>query len=330
MIFFSKKRKKILILWYTYQKNLGDYYLFKTVQSYAKLWGYDVCGMDIGEPYEKIAKASKKFDYLWFAGGGIIERGVPDIIRNFPLFYEKTNHILYGVTGLSVGNFDYTYYSTQISSWVQNSSFFYARDDYTADLLNSMSKIQKVLPSADVVFAYKDFEIYKASCQKLFGANFRSMPYPDLTGEINWSQWNNMINETVFDEIIGIPDQLDVSQHFSFNFESKYSPQKVVNIISQIDYGIAMRYHVILIAAMMGKVCIPIDYCPKVTRLAEQLGISDLVLHYNEANKFKNIFMLYSQNEDHYKKIVETNVQLLKLKALEMFKTVESIIKQQI
>ena len=115
----------------------------------------------------------------------------------------------------------------------------------------------------------------------------------------------------------------------NFFFEH-YTPQNAVTAISQMDYGIAMRYHVVLIAALMGKICIPIDYCPKVSRLAKQLGIDDLIIHFNEPGELKRIKERYIQNEDHYKKILKTNVDILKDKTQNMFANVERLLKEKL
>jgi polysaccharide pyruvyl transferase WcaK-like protein len=80
---------------------------------------------------------------------------------------------------------------------------------------------------------------------------------------------------------------------------------------------------------MCGKVCIPIDYCPKVSRLASQLGISDLILHYNEANKLPDMINRYKANEEFYKNKVKENVIFLRKEANRMFELVEKIIKER-
>ncbi len=330
MRFFSfMRKKKVLILWYPVDENLGDYYLFNTVRKYAVTWGFDVQDMDVGAPYEGIAEAARKCDWLWFAGGGIIERGIPDIISNFPDFLIKSNHIKYGITGLSIGEFDYSSKSKEISNWVRNSSFFYTRDDYSADVLNSISKSDIVIPSADVVFAYdglkKDYVNYKNEV----GISFRPMPYTDLTGEIDWKLWNDSIQKNIAEKLIGIPDQFDVSRNFDFIYEWDYSPQNAVKVIEQIKFGIAMRYHVILIAARMGKVCIPIDYCPKVARLANQLGISELILHYNQADKLPQVVKHYLDNENSIKDTMSKKVEALEKRAQMMFDSIEHIMKEK-
>ena len=124
MKIIKKSKKSALILWYTIDLNYGDYLIFQTVKGYLKDWGFEVEGIDVGLPYREIAKIARKYDILWFAGGGIIERGIPDIIINFKKFHKKARKIKYGVTGLSIGNFNYSNEIKAIQYWVANASFF--------------------------------------------------------------------------------------------------------------------------------------------------------------------------------------------------------------
>lgn len=322
-MFSLKRKKRVLVLWYPVDENLGDYYLYKTVCTYASEWGFQVTGMDVGLPYEVIAKEAKKHDWLWFAGGGIIERDIPNVIRNFAEFHKKSKNIKYGVTGLSIGAFDYSDETEAISYWVKNASFFYARDKFSADELNRLGNSTKVETSVDVVFASKEIKSFNAGEKKCVGINFRTMPYPDLTGEMDWKVWETYILDCIKDEIVGIPDQIDVSDKLIFPYPKKYTPSNAVEVISTIKYGVAMRYHVILISARLGIVCIPIDYCPKVARLAEQLGLSELCVHAGEPQKLYEAVELYQKDEDGYRRRVKENVEAMEKKASEMFNVVQ-------
>lgn len=324
-------RRKILVLWYPNKKNLGDYYLYHTVCMNANNWGFDVIGMDVGAPYKNMAKLAKKCDFLWFAGGGIIERWIPDIIQHFVEFYEESHYIPYGITGISIGDFDYSDKFEQLAYWVINSSFFYTRDKFSADILNTVSNSKKVCDSSDVVFAYKSFLQHgNESKQKKFGINFREMPYLDVTGSLNLKDWMENIRKNVNEPIMAIPDEDNLLKKNDVGFWGHYTPQKAVGVISKIDYGIAMRYHVILIAAIMGKIFFPIDYCPKVTRLTQQLGIEDLTLHYNEADRLESVIEKYNCNEVRYKEVLRNNTNILHDKAIAMFTDVERIMKEKL
>lgn len=324
-----QRKRKILILWYSINNNLGDYYLFNTVKNHAVKWGFDVDSMDVGMPYKEIAKVAKKCDWIWFAGGGIIERGVPDIIEHFPEFFKKIKKsTLYGVTGISLGEFNYESKANQLSLWVNKASFFYVRDDYSSSVLNGYSGNSKVISTSDVVLAYDGFWNCGSHISNNVGINFREMPYKDLTGGINCEAWYKSIKKSISNPIVIIPDQDSIIKQVDNKIDYEYTPQSAVASIASIDFGIAMRYHVILIAAMMGKVCIPIDYCPKVTRLAEQLGIGDIVLHYNEVEKVNGIIEMYNKNRDYYVETVNKNVIAMKEKTIKMFLEIESIMKE--
>lgn len=325
-----KLKRKVLILWYPVDANLGDYYLFNTVSDFATEWGFSVEAMDVGLPFEIIAKKAKRCDWLWFAGGGIIERNIPDVIRNFKEFHKRTRGIKYGITGLSIGEFDYSDAFENLMYWINNASFFYTRDVFSANELNRIGTTNKVKASADVVFASKDFDICDWNKNHTdVGINFRTMPYIDLTGEVNWKVWERNLERAIPGKIVGIPDQYDVSVHFGFPFERIYTPQNAVKVISNIRFGVAMRYHVVLIAARLGIVCIPIDYCPKVARLAEQLGISDLCVHFDEPEKLKFMVDRYLEDELGYKRRIGENVRKMEKEADKMFNEVHIIMEEK-
>lgn len=327
-MFSLKRKKKILILWYSIDRNLGDYYLYKTVCDYATEWGYEVKGMDVGLSYKAIAKEALKYDWLWFAGGGIIERDIPDVIRHFEKFHKRVRRINYGITGLSIGIFDYSNEAEAISYWVNHAAFFYTRDRFSANELNRLGNSARVKASVDVVFACKEINSTAAVENNCVGINFRTMPYVDLTGEIDWNGWNKAITSCIKEKIVGIPDQIDVSEKVNFVYPMRYTPENAVRIMSTIKYGVAMRYHVVLIAARLGKVCIPIDYCPKVTRLAEQLGLSELCVHAGEPERLEDVLNEYQNDENNYKRRVKKNVEKMERIACEMFNEVKEIMEE--
>lgn len=330
MILINRKRnrKKVLVLWYPVDINLGDYYIFQTVRNYLTEWNCEIVDMDVGLPYTIIAQEAKKCDWLWFAGGGIIERGIPDIILNFDKFHAKSKNVRYGITGLSIGGYKYDESSEALSYWVKKAEFFYTRDAFSADELNRISRTSIVVPSVDVVFAYKGFPKSRNATKGYFGVNLRTMPYPDLSGELQWKEWSNTIINIHASKIFGIPDQFDFSGKVDFEMIDKYTPEKVIEAINEIDYGLAMRFHVVLIAARLGKVCIPICYCPKVRRLAEQLGISDLCLDANGYNELENMVNMYLSKEEYYIGIIRENVKKMELQAEVMFTEVKKIMEE--
>lgn len=333
------RKKRVLVLWYTADKNFGDYLIFKTVSDHLRDWGYECVDMDVGRPYRAIANAARKCDFVWFAGGGIIERGIPNIIRFFRKFRLFSLGVKYGITGLSIGDFDYQYAKKELRSWVRHSSFFYCRDDYTADYLNSISGSKKAVSSADVVFACDLERMLKECGQEQpeapdegnvsgpfdLGVNFRELPYVDLSGEMNWTAWTDAILKSTAN-VIGIPDQYDCSGKIRVDYYGQYTPENVLQCIEKCSTVLAMRFHVLLVAARMGKIPIPINYCPKVGRLAGQLGITDLVLGINDCEGLESAMQKIADNEDRYRKTAAEKVACYEAEAAKMFQTVKQCI----
>lgn len=328
MLFLRKQSQmKALVLWYPVDLNYGDYLIFQTVKGYLEEWGFIVKEMDVGLPYKVIAKEAKKNDILWFAGGGIIERDVPDVIRNFPDFHKKTKRIVYGVTGLSIGGFDYSNDKNAIKYWVRNASFFYARDSYTALELNRIAEGGYVIDGVDVVFGNRELINLPIKNDGRVGVNLRDLPYKDLSGDFMWTEWGQAFGELFPENIIGIPDQHDCLANMNIPYDVDYQPGKVTKILQDISFTVSMRFHVILVAAIMGKVSIPISYCPKVSRLAKQLGIDDFELGVHDYEKLEATVDKYLSNKDKYKAIMCSNVEELQQRAKRMFSEVESILK---
>lgn len=327
---FKNKKKKVLVLWYPIGSNFGDFYIHETVKNNLDKWGYSWNSMDVGLPYNQIAKVAKKCDFVWFAGGGIIERGIPDIILQFKKFHKQARNIKYGITGLSIGEFDYSDNKSSLSYWINNASFFYTRDKYSADELNRIIGNQIAYASADVVFASDAEKQYINNKNDYdIGINFRDLPYPDLSGEFDWESWTNSISE-INGKITGIPDQYDVSDMVNFNMEVAYSPQNALKAISKCNIVVAMRFHVILFAAKMGKIPIPINYCPKVERLAKQLGIDNLVLGVHDFHDLPAKINEVNNNKDFYQEVIAQNVCILENNINKTFDVVKSILKKEI
>src|SRR5699024_765147 len=90
--------------------------------------------MEVSSPCEAILKKANENDYLIFAGGGIIERYIPNVIRYFKEDFSLLK-VPYGVVGLGVGSFDYSQYKEELKFWIENAKFFYTRDEYTTQRL---------------------------------------------------------------------------------------------------------------------------------------------------------------------------------------------------
>lgn len=321
------KSKSALVLWYSVDLNYGDYLIFQTVKEYLEEWGYFIKDMDVGLPYEDIAKEAKKHDLLWFAGGGIIERGIPDIIKNFSRFHKKCQRVKYGVTGLSIGDFDYSDYYESLRYWVKNAAFFYSRDSYTASELNRISESNLVIDGVDVVFGNREIPKLPRKDGGRVGISLRDLPYKDLSGEFKWYDWGKRFKKVLLGPMIGIPDQYDCTKRIDIPFDADYTPEKVTELLQEISYTISMRFHVILVAAILGKVSIPIGYCPKVSRLARQLGLEDLELKVHDYEKLDQSINQYLTHENEYKINIQKNVNTMQQRAVKMFQEVENILK---
>lgn len=324
-----KIKKKILVLWYSIGNNFGDYYIYKTIRENLQHWGYEVTDMDVGTPYKILVKAADACDFLWFAGGGIIERNAPDIIRYFIRFHIKAKKIKYGITGLSIGEFDYSEYKRNLKYWIEHSCFFYTRDLYSAQMLNRISAKERVMASADVVFAYMDGK-QGINDKHYVGVSLRRLPYIDLTGDFEWEHWNHAIEKIKDREVIGIPDQDDCTQKVSFDFYGEYNPDNVMKAISECEFIISMRFHAIVLAACMGKASIPICYCPKVRRLASQLGLEDLCLDVHEYEALPRMVAKLQQYKEIYESSIQKNVNICQNQVKEMLESIENILKREI
>jgi polysaccharide pyruvyl transferase WcaK-like protein len=165
--------KKVLLLWYTINSNFGDVLIYETVKEALETSGMEVSYIDVGKPCREIFCEANKHDFLLFAGGGIIERYVPNVIRYFKEDYEDLT-VPYGIIGLSIGGFDYIKYKEQIGFWVQNAEFFYTRDEYSAEYLNRLSSTNKVVEGVDIVWANN--QIINNVGRMFKGSNVRDVP----------------------------------------------------------------------------------------------------------------------------------------------------------
>ncbi|MDD7021846.1 MAG: polysaccharide pyruvyl transferase family protein [Aeromonadales bacterium] len=317
--------RKIIILWYTIGNNFGDRLLYEVVKNKIEQHGYLCESCEIGVSYRELEKKLDNIDFIWFAGGGIIERGIPNIILNMDRVCRDFPNIRYGVTGLSIGDFDYSRRSEQLSFWVRNSTFFYTRDEYTEKTLNNISKSKIAKFSADVVFSSQLIKKYKKNAiSPILGVNFRNVPYIDLTGDLEWDQWSDEINQIAKKYSYGcsiIPDESSEQKRLiNLNCNvPEYSVDSALSTIANSKIIVAMRFHVILVASMLGVPVIPINYCPKVGRLAHQLQIEKLLLEIHDfaslASKFSSLINSY----DFYSKTLKNNSDRLRAKSEEMF-----------
>lgn len=325
---------KILLVWYMENDNFGDVLIYDTVSSRLLKDGYNVESHAVGDSFLRITEHANQCDFMLFAGGGIIERYIPEIIRKF----EKVSGILkvpYGIIGLGMGNFDYSEYSSEIKAWVDQAMFFYVRDEATKNQLDMISKSSKVIFSADCVFANTSIDRYIQTTQGItregHGVNLRDLPYKDITKDFDWEAVNFILKQVNCD--IVIPDSSEDASKIFIECENKClrkftnllpieKVQVTVNEINKCAWIVAMRFHVVLVAALMGIPTIPIMYCPKVRYLAEQLGITELALEIDEYRNIpQKVDMLCGRREE-YLINIKKNVNVMKEKAEAMFEEI--------
>ena len=324
-------RKKILLLWYTEEDNFGDVLIYQTVKEKLEASGFMVNYHEVGDKSINIIQEANRNDFLIFAGGGIIERYVPDIIKKFKKNKEKL-FIPYGVIGLSIGEFDYEPYKENLECWVENAVFFYSRDSYTANYLNNIAKMQKVICSGDVVLGNQRFYLLKDTTGSRKGINIRDIPYPDIMGEFNWEKLRKIINSInckivipdshneILKAKIKFENQKELLEYLKLNRDKKID--LIIEQIQKCDFIIGMRYHVILIAALLGVIPLPIMYCPKVERLAEQLEIKDISSSLFDYESIMKNYEWAERHKDKIRKKMYERIEYMRTEVDQMFEKI--------
>ena len=321
--------RRVLLLWYMENDNFGDTLISETVRDILNKNDFMVEDIEVGENPQIIIERANKCDFMLFAGGGIIERYLPPILARFSQYVDEIL-IPYGVIGISVGNFDYDYKSISLGKWVDKSIFFYSRDSRSMKILNRYSETNKVLCSGDCVFASNRICINEAG--KKIGINIRDLPYEDINGRLEWDQIKKIresinAHKLIMDSSNEICNLLlsneDEQNYEEFKIKGKIEKaDHIIQDISECRIIVAMRYHVVLVAALMGIPTIAIKYCPKVESLVEQLGIQDIAIKIGEYGNIRPKFNEVMLNYSEYQGIIRENVGKLRRCVLEMFEVV--------
>ena len=311
--------KKILLLWYTINQNFGDVLIYDTVKKYLEKYDCKCDYMDVGQPCNKIVKKANEYDFLLFAGGGIIERYVPNVIRYWKEDYGELK-IPYGVIGLSIGTFNYDDYFSSISFWIEKASFFYTRDDYSARKLNDIYGKTKVKSGVDVVWANENIKKKTYKNKSYMGINIRNVPYLDVNKDINWKELQNIISHNNIS--IQIPDESGII--IEGLKQQTYDINNVIDQISKCKMIIAMRYHIILVCAIMGIPCIPISYCNKVHELSQQLNINEYEVQLSQIHLINEKIKSMQSNYDCVKNKILKNATSMKAESLKMLEIISN------
>jgi len=324
----NQRYHRILLLWYQEEDNFGDVLIFKTVSERLLAAGLEVESHEVGDRCDRIFEHANKCDFLLFAGGGIIERYVPNIITSFELEFDQLK-VPYGVMGFGMGTFDYSKYKHAIAFWVREAAFFYVRDEATETWLNQAAGVKKVKFTGDCVFGNEYLSQIAGRVGENRGVNIRDLPYKDLTGDFNWTELTGVLKNSGCN--IFIPDSSHEMERLKMSFQNQEFLQrypsmerelKVNGVIAEIRkcrWIFAMRFHVVLVSAMFGIVPIPLLYCPKVKYLSQQLGIPELALEIHEYSQLPQKVALAECNRNFYQKTLEKNVRILRERVNDMF-----------
>ena len=320
--------KSVLLLWYQKGDNFGDVLLFQTTRNYLTSAGIEVCSHEVGADARQIIEQANRHDFLLFAGGGIIESSAPPIIRMFSDFY-KLLQVPYGVIGLGIAEFDYSSFSSNVKLLLDNAKFFYVRDNYSKNRLTDLVGDNNSKCSADCVFSNKQLTKYGSNIDNEVGINLRDLPYKHLTGDFDKTQLNHIFNH--YGSYIVIPDssdeqwkKLDAVKNNDvlsiYNYLDRGEKiSTTINEMRRCEIIIAMRFHVVLVAAILGIVPIPIVYHVKVQSLVESLGIQELSVGLDQLENIPEKVKILKNNYEKYRKIIAKNVAILRKKSDAMY-----------
>ena len=323
----TKSAGKISLVVCLYEDNFGDKLIYQTIDKKLRHYGFDTEPIEISQALSQsqmIEKANSS-DFLYFVGGGIIERWAPEIITNFDKLH-KNLHVPYGIVGLSTGNFDYSDIHSSLKIFCDHASFFYTRDEESVETFKKAGAEHLPIAAVDVVLANSTIpRLHRTG--NTTSASFRNIPYTDITGDLDWNSWSRELKDIGVTSLI--PDCHDAQK----NLRIPINPDPVLLQLTKSGIVIAMRYHIILTAAMLGVVPIPIDYCPKVRRLAEQLGIEDYCLGIHDYSKLKSTFSRIKMNEQTIREQMFKRINTLRSKANELIEqsilTMEQVINER-
>ncbi len=328
--------KKVLLLWYFEEDNFGDILLYRTTRNFLADHNIETISYEVGQPCVDIIHEANKTDFLLFAGGGIIESGVPNVIKYFKEDYSLL-HVPYGVIGLGVSDSDYSQYEEQIRFWIENAQFFFVRDEYSQNRLINLTGLSRVICSADCVTHNREILKYGQSIGNHVGINVRDLPFKNKTGDFDIEVLRNIYRECKITRVIpdaseeqwnkfeGI-ENLQLLNRFRYMDRSE-RVEAIVNELRECEFVIGMRYHVILVSAMLGIVPIPIVYHEKVRSLVSSLGLDDLSVELNEIDKIPEMYIKAKKGKDYYLNKCTEGIVTLRLKSDEMYQSIEKYFK---
>lgn len=313
---------KVLLIVCLYESNFGDILIYQTIRNCLENAGFKIDTYEISQPLagsDFFDKANGS-DFVYFVGGGIIERCAPDLIRNFD-FVSRHLRVPYGVVGLSTGAFSYDAFSASLRLFCDNAAFFYTRDSESIETFRRCGAGRLPVSGVDMVFASMAPPA-PAAAKGPITASFRNVPYPDVTGELDWDAWSNSLKHIGVEYLI--QDCCEAQKRLGI----RISTNNIVQDIAGSSLVVAMRYHIILVAAMLGIPTIPVAYCPKVKRLAKQLGLSDYCLEMNESHRLGDVAARLTYERCELLPVLSANVSSLRERAVQIVEQSIRVIKE--
>ncbi len=261
--------------------------------------------VEISDPLERsrLVERANTGSFLCFVGGGLIERWAPEIIANFARWQPRLR-VPYGVLGLGVGEFDYAPFHDSLRCFADHAAFFYTRDAESVGPFVRAGARRPPTVGADVVFA-AEFPRPEGAARGTVAANFRDVPYPDLTGDIEWKAWSAALRQVGVRFLIGDCSEAQRALGIPVN------RLDAVDAIREAGVVVAMRYHVALLTAVSGGIPLPICYCPKVTRLAHQLGVGDFRLALDDHARLAGVIDQALRSQAELRETIRVRVRLL-------------------
>ncbi|MEN6371792.1 MAG: polysaccharide pyruvyl transferase family protein [Armatimonadota bacterium] len=287
----SGSKGRVLLVVCLYENNFGDQLIYQTIEKKLHRQGFTTETVEISEKLSssRLIERANNSDFLYFVGGGLIERWAPDVIRYFTSVYLQLR-VPHGVIGLSTGSFDYSEFNNSLKLFCDTASFFYTRDEDSVEAFvrAGASKLPEV--GVDVVFANDTLGRLRRTGSGI-SANFRNIPYPDITGDLDWAEWGVAMRNAGVKSLI--PDCSNAQEQLGL----PVSQNSILAELTGCSMVVAMRFHIVLAAAMMGVLPVPVAYCPKVKRLADQLGIGDYCLGIKDSGRLAEIIDKLKANE---------------------------------
>jgi polysaccharide pyruvyl transferase WcaK-like protein len=302
-------KTKILLVVCLYENNFGDILIHKTIDKKLRQAGFETEHVEISDGLNRsrLIERANNCQFLYFVGGGIIERWAPEIITSFDRLHPWLK-IPYGVVGLSTGNFDYSRFHHSLKVFSEKAGFFYTRDKDSIETFRKAGARKLPQAGVDVVFASDEISALRTT-GRMRTAHFRNVPYIDVTGDLDWPRWSAALRKIGVESLV--PDCSQAQKQLGIPIDTD-SP---IGQISKSEIVVAMRFHTILVASMMGSLTIPINYCPKIKRLSQQLGIGPYCLELSDHDKLEATFQQLISEKQDVLRVVGNNVKRLKLRA---------------